>query len=175
MLHYRCLTSYIPKTASEHVCDTTKLFPAQKIFPRLSPADEITSVAADLTEELQHHTPSIPISHLGEKKTMALKQLAAVFITAVPQALAPPPAQLRRVETPKPPQPRMQQPATTVPMEPATWQKVKVKYHVTITPGRATRKPTQTRPHVIPDDTEAHAPLTNPYYEKPCNIPPVHR
>ena len=106
---------------------------------------------------------------------MALKQLAAIFNTAVPQALAPPPAQLPRVETPKPPQPRMQQPATTVPMEPATRQRVNVKDHVTITRGRATRKPTQTRPHIILYDTEACAPLTHPYNGKSVKIPSVHR
>ena len=132
-------------------------------------------MAADLTEELQHPTPSIPISHLGEKKTMALKQLAAIFNMAVPQAPAPPTAQFSRVETPKPPRPRTQKSATTVPIEPATHQKTNVKYHVTITPGRATRKPTQTRPHIIPDNTESHAPLTHPYDGKAGRIPPLHR
>ena len=49
MLHYRCLTYYIPKTASERVSDTTGLFPDQKNFPRLSPEDAVTRSAADLT------------------------------------------------------------------------------------------------------------------------------
>ena len=49
MLHYRCLTSYIPKTVSERVSDTTNLFPAQKSSPSLLPADVVTSVAADIT------------------------------------------------------------------------------------------------------------------------------
>ena len=106
---------------------------------------------------------------------MALNNLAAIFNMAAPQAPASPLAQLPRVETPKPPQPRTQQPATTVPMEPATRQRVNVKDHVTINPGRATGKPTQTRPHVIPDYTEARAPLTHPYDGNSGNIPPVHR
>ena len=60
-------------------------------------------------------------------------------------------------------------------MEPATRQRVKVKYHVTITPWRATRKPTQKKPHVITDDTEERAPLTHPYNGKSGNITLVHR
>ena len=63
----------------------------------------------------------------------------------------------------------------TVPMEPATRQRVNVKNHVTITPGRATSKPTHTRHHIIPDDTEACESLTHPYDEKSGNIPPVHK
>ena len=106
---------------------------------------------------------------------MALKQLAAISITVVPQELAPPPAHLKRVEKPKPPQPRTQLTDTTVSMEPETRQRVNVKYHVTITPGNATSKPTQTRPDIIPDDTETHAPLTHPYEGKSGNIPLVHR
>ena len=174
MIHYRCLTSYIPKTALERVSDTTEILPAQKSFPSLSPADAVTSAAAELTEALQNPTTSSPIPHLGEKQTMSLKQLEAIFNTAVPKAPAQPPAKLPRVETPKPPHPRTQQPATTVPMEPATRQRVNIKDHVTITPGRKTRKPTQTIPHVIPDETEAFAPLTHPYNGKPDKIPPVH-
>ena len=85
MLHYRCLTSYIPKTASERVSDTTEVFPAQKIFPSLSPAYAVTSAAADLKEVLQHPTPYIPIPHLGENQTMTLKELAAIFNTDVTQ------------------------------------------------------------------------------------------
>ena len=84
---------------------------------------------------------------------MALKQLAAIFNTAVPQAPPTPPEQLPRVETPKPPQPRMQQPDTTVLMEPATRQRVKEKDKVTITLGRAPQKATQKKPHVIPYET----------------------
>ena len=52
---------------------------------------------------------------------------------------------------------------------------VNVKDHVTITPGYTTRKPTQTRPHIIPDDTEVSAPLTYPYDGKSGNISPLHR
>ena len=128
MLHYRFLTSSIPKTASECVSDTNELYPYQKNFPSLSPADAVTSAAADLTEALQNPTPSIPIPHLGEKQTTTLRKLAAILNTAVPQAPAPTPAQLPGVETPKPPQPRTRQPAMTVPLEPATRQSVKVKY-----------------------------------------------
>ena len=106
---------------------------------------------------------------------MALKQIAAIFNMSMPQAPKQPPAQLHRVETTKPPQPRTQQPATKVPMEPSTRQRVNVKNHVPITPGRTTRKPDKIRPHVIPYDTEACVPLTHPYDGKSGNITPVHR
>ena len=166
ILHYICLTSYIPKTALERVSDTTEIFPVQKNFPSLSPADAVTSAVTELIEALQNPTPPSPIPHLEANQTTALRQLSDIFNTSVPQSPEPPPEQLPRVETPKPPQTRMRQPATTVHLEPATRQRVKLKYQVTITPGRAPRKPTQTKPHVIPDDTEARSPLTHPYNGK---------
>ena len=93
----------MPNTALERVSNTTELFPDQKRFPSLSPAEAVTSTATDLTEALQHPTTSSPIPHLGEKQTMELNQLADIFNTAVPQAPEQPPAQLPRVETTKPP------------------------------------------------------------------------
>ena len=85
MIHYRCITSYIPRTALERLSNATKLFPVQKNFPSLSPADAVTSAAADLKEVLQHPTPYIPIPHLRENQTMTLKELAAIFNTDVTQ------------------------------------------------------------------------------------------
>ena len=93
----------------------------------------------------------------------------------VPQAPAQPPVQLLGVETLKPPQPIKQKPATALPVEDAIRQRVNVKNHVTTTPGHATRKKTQTRTHVIPDDTEACAPMTHLYNGNSGKIPPVHR
>ena len=52
---------------------------------------------------------------------------------------------------------------------------MKIKYQVTITLGHVPHKPTETKPHVIPDDTDARSPLTHPYYGKSGNIPLVHR
>ena len=78
MIQYRCLISYISKTESEHISDTTELFPVQKKFPSLSPVDAMTQAEADLTEALQNPALSIPAQRLGEK-TAALKQLAAIF------------------------------------------------------------------------------------------------
>ena len=66
MLHYRCLTFYICNTPLEHVSDTTELFPAQKNFPSLSPADTVTSASADLTKHYRTlHHPS-PFRTLGK-------------------------------------------------------------------------------------------------------------
>ena len=176
MIHYRCLTSYRPKTASESVSSTTQIFPFQKNFPRLSPEDAVTRAASDLTEALQKPIPSIPILHLGDKHTTALRQISNIFNTSVPQAPAPPHVQLLRVETPDPPQPQRitQKTATKVPPESAPRQGVREKEKVTMTQGRAPRQPDQTRPHVILDDTDARSPLTHPYNGNICNIPPVH-
>ena len=85
MLHCRCLKSYIPKTALERVSDTTELFPAHKSFPSLSSSDAVTNATADLMEALHHPAPSSPIPNIGEKKTMALRNLAAIFNTDVTQ------------------------------------------------------------------------------------------
>ena len=103
MIQFRCLTSYIPKTASERVSDTTEVFPAQKIFPSLSPAYAVTSAAADLRDDLQNPTPSRPVPYIGENQTTDLRQLAAIFNTAVPQAPAHPNDKLLRAEKPEPP------------------------------------------------------------------------
>ena len=175
MLHYKCLTSYIPYTSSESLSKMTELFLVHKNLPSLSPAYVVTSAAAELTYALYNPTPSIPIPYLGEKQTTALIQLASIFNMAVPQAPAPPPAQLPMVETPGPPQQRTQQPATAVPLEPSTRQREKVKDKVTITPWRAPWKPTQKKSHVIPDDTKARSPLTKPYNGNSYNIPLVQR
>ena len=143
MIHYRCLISYIPNTASEIVSDMTELFLIQKNFPSLSPEDAVTSATADLTEALQNPTPSSYIPHLGYNQTRALRQLASISSTAVPQAPSTHPAQLLRVEKPEPPQPQRitQQPATTVPPEPAPLQRLSEKGKVTMTPGRSPQKP----------------------------------
>ena len=63
----RCLTSYVPKIASERVSYMTELFPVQKKFPILSPEDVVTHASVDITESLQNPYPSSPIPHLGEK------------------------------------------------------------------------------------------------------------
>ena len=94
-----------------------------KNFPSLSPADAVTSAAADLTEALQNPTPSIPIPHLGEKQITALRQIADIFNTAVPHEPAPPPAQFPMVETPEPPQKITLEPPTAVPLEHVTRQR----------------------------------------------------
>ena len=99
MIHYRSLTSYIPKTSSYCVSNRTELFPVKKNFPILSTADAVTIESADIMEVVQNLTPSRRIPHLGENQTTDIKQLVAIFNTDVPQAPAPPPpAQLPRVE-----------------------------------------------------------------------------
>ena len=45
---------------------------------------------------------------------------------------------------------------------------------VTMTPDWLKRKPPQTEPHVIPDDTEARSPVIHPYNGSTFNIPLVH-
>ena len=69
MIHYRCLTSYTPKTTSEQVSGTTELFPTKKKYPRLSPEYAVTNTESNLTEALQNPAPSSLIPKLGEKQT----------------------------------------------------------------------------------------------------------
>ena len=76
MLHYRCLTSYITKTAKEKVSDTTYSPPATLNFPRLSSKDAATNAATDLTYALLNPTPTSPLTTLGNKQTAALRKLA---------------------------------------------------------------------------------------------------
>ena len=66
--------------------------------PRLSQADAVTHAAAELTDSLQNPAPSIPILYLGENQTVELRQLVAIFNTAMPQAPPTPPTKLLRLE-----------------------------------------------------------------------------
>ena len=75
----------------------TELFPEQNKFPSLSPEDEVTHVADELTKDLQYSAPSIPIPQLVEKQTAALNQLEAIFNMAVPQEPSTPTDKLLRV------------------------------------------------------------------------------
>ena len=86
MIHYRCLKSYIPNTASECVSEMTGLLLDQNNFPSLLPVDTVTRAAAEIMDALQNPAPSIPIPRLGDKKKTDLKQLVAIFKTAVPQS-----------------------------------------------------------------------------------------
>ena len=76
MLHYRCLTSYTPKTAKERFYDTTELaeefFPATLPLPSISSEDAATHAAADLTHTLLNPNLVSPITTLGDKQTAAL-------------------------------------------------------------------------------------------------------
>ena len=96
---------YRPKTESERLSDTTEIFPVQKQLTSLYPADAVTHDTSELTESLQNPAPSIPIPHLGENQTVALRKLVAIFNMTMPQAPPTPPEKLTRVEqTPALPQ-----------------------------------------------------------------------
>ena len=57
MLNYICIESYIPNTASEHISNTTKLFPESTQIPRLPPEKSVRHYTYYLTEYLQNTTP----------------------------------------------------------------------------------------------------------------------
>ena len=69
MLHYGCLTSYIPRIISERVSNTRDFFQASLPLPRMSSEYTVTYAAADLTHNLLNLTPTGPLTNLGSKYT----------------------------------------------------------------------------------------------------------
>ena len=78
-------------------------------MPATSSTDKAASAAADFTDTLQNPAPAALFSHLGDKQTTALKDLADIFKKATPTAAPAKPAapepvgpaqQVPRVDTP---------------------------------------------------------------------------
>ena len=90
ILHYRCLTYYIPKTAKERVSETTEFSPETLTLPRMSSKDAASHATADLTHTLLNPTPNSPLKTLGDKKKSPLKQLAEIFNMVAPPQVTPP-------------------------------------------------------------------------------------
>ena len=91
MIYYRCLTSYISKTAKERVFDTTEFPPSTITLPKIYSKDAEKHAADDLPHTLLNPTPTIPLTVLGDKKTAALRNLAEIFTkAALPQETPPP-------------------------------------------------------------------------------------
>ena len=58
-------------------------------------------------------------------------------------------------------------------MEPTPRQRENIKTKIAMTPGRAKKQPDQTKPHVIPYDTEVIPPILHPYDGSTYNVLPV--
>jgi hypothetical protein len=77
--HYRCYTVYINKTRGERIVETVDFFPEKFKLPFLSTQELATKAAAELTHALLHPQPAGPFCQVGDKQTLALKCLAAIF------------------------------------------------------------------------------------------------
>ena len=163
MRHYRCLTSYIPKTFSE---DMTEFFPMLNQLPCLEPEDVVIPTVEELTEALHNPVPPSPIPNLGLKQTVTLRQLAYIFNTDVPQTTPTSPVQLPRVELkPAPPhwEGLTQQLTITVLLDPAPHQRANTNTQIAMNLGCAKMQPPETEPHINPDDTKVIPPDMQQY------------
>ena len=89
ILHYRCLTSYTPKTAKERLFKKIEFFPESLPLPRISSEEEAIIAEVDIAYALLNPTPNIPLTTLGIKHTIYLKQLADIFNMNVPPQATP--------------------------------------------------------------------------------------
>ena len=136
MLHYRCLTFYIPKTAKERVSNTTKFLPETLTLPIISSKYAATHPSSDLTHDLLNPTVTSPLTALGYKQTAALKQLAEIFNKyASPQGMT---------------SPRVNYPKATPEAAPAPTHWVDPQGDISFRPGRSLRWSHQHSPHIIP-------------------------
>jgi hypothetical protein len=83
--HYRCYTVYITKTRSNRIVETVEFFPQTFILPFPSSQDLATQATSDLTHALLHPQPAGPFCQVGNEQTIALKQLASIFVSAKPR------------------------------------------------------------------------------------------
>jgi hypothetical protein len=80
--HYRCYTVYITKTRSNRIVETVEFLPEKFTLPFPSSHDLATQAASDLTHALLHPQPAGPFCQVGNEKTIALKRLASIFVSA---------------------------------------------------------------------------------------------
>ena len=79
MKHYRCFTTYITKSSSERISDTVVFLPQQPHIPMLSKRDILTDAATTITEAIKQPAPKGLSPQFGDKKLVALQQLATLF------------------------------------------------------------------------------------------------
>jgi hypothetical protein len=65
--------------------ETVESFPHKFILPFPSSHNLATQAAADLTHALLHPQPAGPFCQVGDEKTIALKRLASIFVSAKPR------------------------------------------------------------------------------------------
>eukprot|EP00957_Ditylum_brightwellii_P047435 3603313-Ditylum_brightwellii.AAC.1 len=83
--YYRCCRCHIKKTNRERISDTVKLFPHTHPTPKTASKDAVTHAALDLIYALQNPARATPFSQVGQKQMDALRKLADIFQTALPQ------------------------------------------------------------------------------------------
>jgi hypothetical protein len=60
----------------------SRIFPEKFTLPFPSSHDLATQAAADLTHALLHPQPAGPFYQVGDEQTIALKELASIFVSA---------------------------------------------------------------------------------------------
>ena len=125
MLHYRCLTFYIPKTDKERVTDTTKFLPETLTLPIISSKYAAMHPSGDITHTLLNTTVTSPLTALGYKQTAALKHITEIFNkSASPKGMPPP---------------RVNYPKSTPEAAPAPPPRVYPQGDISFQPGRSPR------------------------------------
>ena len=110
--HYRCYRIYVTTTAGERDVETVEFFPTQSKMPNTSSADAAIIAAQELIHALQNPAPATPFANMGNDRLQALRHLAQIFHSALPNAQ--PAAASPRVQVQ--PAPRVQaQPSPRVP------------------------------------------------------------
>ena len=103
MIHYHCLTCFIPNTYKEQVYDTTEFFPETLPLERMSSEDTSTHATTELIHELINLTSISPLKTLGNKHIEALKQIAEILnMAATPQDQPTPNPVTQNQKTPVP-------------------------------------------------------------------------
>jgi hypothetical protein len=73
------------KTRANRIVETVGFLPQKFILPFASSHDLATQAASDLTHALLHPQPASPFCQVGDEQTIALKQLASIFVSAKPR------------------------------------------------------------------------------------------
>ena len=118
--------------------------------------------AAELTHTLLNPTLTSPLTTLGDKQTVDLRQIAEIFTK-------PPP---HPQETPFP---RVHTQKKTLDVAPAPPPRVEPKGDISFRTGRVPRRPTQCVPHIIPDDTKPLPPAAHKKASETPRVPQEHR
>jgi hypothetical protein len=79
MHHYICQNIYISATACKRIVETLQFFPHNSPMPQLSSTDRLIMASNDMTNELEHPQPEVPLAQVGDDTITAFTQLAEIF------------------------------------------------------------------------------------------------